>query len=214
MKKSIFAIAFAALAMVSCKSEKNKVETKEAVKEVKQVENVINSYKVNVAESSIAWKGSKPTEYHNGTMKLTSGVFDVSEGLIKAGEFVVDMNSIVCEDLKEDQGKAKLEAHLKNADFFDVEKFPTAKFVVTSSEMKDGKLQVTGNITIKETTKSITIPATIKEEGDMVTFTSEMFGVDRVEFGVVYASKTINAALKDKFINDLLEMSFSIKAKK
>lgn len=214
MKKSIFAIAFIALTAVSCKNDKNKVEAKEEVKEVQKVENVISSYKANVAESTITWLGSKPTGSHNGVVSLQNGVFDIENGTIKAGEFTIDMTAISCSDLEAGNGKEKLEGHLKSADFFDVEKFPTAKFVVTSSEAKDGKVHITGNLTLKDVTKSITIPATITEDGEFATLKSDTFSVDRTDFGVTYSSKKFDAALKDKFINDLMEMSLDIKAKK
>ena len=214
MKKSILAIALIAITAVSCKTEKNKVTANEEVKEVKKVENVINSYKANVAESTVTWKGNKPTGSHNGVVSITTGVFDIENGIVKAGEFVIDMNSISCTDLEAGKGKEKLEGHLKNEDFFDVTKFPTAKFVVTSSEIKEGKLSVTGNLTLRDTTKSITIPATVTETEGVATFKSDTFSIDRTDFGVTYKSKKIDAALKDKFINDLMEISFDIKAQK
>ena len=214
MKQSILAIAFLALTAISCKTEKNKVETGEEVKEVEKVENVINSYKANVSESTVTWKGSKPTGSHNGVVSLQNGVFDIENGALKAGEFSIDMNSISCEDLEAGKGKEDLEDHLKSVDFFDTEKFPSAKFEVASSEEKEGKLYVTGNLTIKDVTKSISIPVSISENGEEATLTSETFSIDRTEFGVTYKSKKIDAALKDKFINDLMEMSFVIKAKK
>lgn len=214
MKQSILAIAFLALTAVSCKTEKNKAATGEEVKEVKKVENVINSYKANVSESTVTWKGTKPTGSHNGVVSLQSGVFDIENGALKAGEFTIDMNSISCTDLEAGNGKEDLEGHLKSGDFFDVAKFPTAKFVVASTEEKDGKLHLTGNLTVKDVTKSITFPVTLTENGDEAILKSDVFSIDRTEFGVTYKSKKIDAALKDKFINDLMEMSFEIKAKK
>ncbi len=214
MKKSILAIAFVAFAAVSCKTEKNKVTASEKVKDVKKVENVVNSYKANVTESTVTWKGSKPTGSHNGVVSLASGLLDIENGTLKSGEFTIDMNTISCTDLEAGKGKEKLEGHLKSGDFFDVAKFPTAKFEVASSEMKDGKLQVTGNLTLRGTTKSITIPAIISENEGVATFKSDVFSIDRTDFGVTYSSKKFDAALKDKFINDLMEISFDIKAKK
>ncbi|CAM1351769.1 YceI family protein [Tenacibaculum insulae] len=214
MKKSILAIALIAITAVSCKSEKNKVTANEEVKDVKKVESVINSYKANITESIVTWKGNKPTGSHNGVVNITTGVFDIENGVVKAGEFVIDMNSISCTDLEAGNGKEKLEGHLKNEDFFDVAKFPTAKFVVSGSEVKEGKLNVTGNFTLRGTTKSITIPATITENEGVATFKSDVFSIDRTDFGVTYKSKKIDAALKDKFINDLMEISFEIKAQK
>ncbi|MFV0247539.1 MAG: YceI family protein [Tenacibaculum sp.] len=214
MKKIILAIVLMSLAIVSCKKAKNKVEAGEEITEVKEIENVINSFKVNVEESSLTWKGSKPTGSHNGVVSLESGVFDIEDKLVKAGEFAIDMSTISCTDLEAGKGKEKLETHLKSADFFDVEKFPSAKFAVTNSEAKEGKIHLTGNLTIKDITKSITIAATLVEDSVFTTLKSDVFSIDRTDFGVTYNSKKFDAALKDKFINDFMEMSFEIKAKK
>lgn len=214
MKKLFLSLAVVAFALTSCKSEK-KVETKDEVKVEKKIENPISSYNVNIEESSIAWKGDKKVgDAHNGTINIEKGLFDVENGVLKAGEFTINMNSISCSDLEAGKGKEKLEGHLKAADFFDVAKFPTAKFVVASSEVKDGKLHITGNLTIKDVTKSITIPATLTENGNDVTLKSDTFNVDRTDFGVKYGSGKFFDKLKDKAINDLIAFSFDIKARK
>ena len=206
MKKVILSLVVVATILVSCKGkEDKKVATKVATK----VEAVVLENNVNIAESSLLWKGFKPTGSHNGTVKLTSGAMSVSNGVITAGEFVVDMTSLADAD-----GSARLDGHLKSADFFDVEKYPTSKFVVTSSEMKEGKVQVTGNLTIKDVTKSITIPATITEVEGVITFKSETFELNRADFNVKYGSKSFFDNLKDKFINDNMEMSFEVKGTK
>ncbi|WP_299712162.1 YceI family protein [uncultured Tenacibaculum sp.] len=213
MKKLVLSLAVVAIALTSCKGEK-KVEAKEEVKIEKKVTNPINSYNVNVAESTVTWKGAHPVgEGHNGTITIEKGLFDVEGGVVKAGEFTLDMNSISCSDL-EGGKKTSLEGHLKNEDFFNVGKFPSSKFEVASSEVKDGKLHITGNLTIKDVTKSITIPATLTENGNDVTLKSETFGVDRTDFGVQYKSGKFFDNLKDKAINDIIEFSFEIKARK
>lgn len=215
MKKIVVAIAFVAVGLVSCKGEKkDKVEAKEAVEVVKtEVEEVKNG-NVDVATSVVTWKGTKPTGAHNGTVTLKSGNLDVDNGAVKGGEFVIDMNTINTLDLKAGDGKEDLDGHLKASDFFNVEKYPTAKFVITSVEEKDGKLAVTGNLTVKETTKSITIPATVSTADGVTTFKSDVFNVNRTEFDIKYKSKSFFDNLKNKFIDDLVEFSFDVKTKK
>lgn len=215
MKKSILAFLCVALSTVACKTDSKKLTTETAVKEVKTVENPISSYKANVAASTVTWEGFKPGSSHKGDIKIQNGLFDIDNGVLKAGEFTIDMTSLNSLDLEAGKGKEKLEGHLKGADFFDVTKFPTAKFVITSSEVKGDKIHITGNLTLKNITKSITIPVTINQNDDgTASFKSESFGVDRTEFGVTYSSKKFDAALKDKFIDDVMEISFDIKAKK
>lgn len=53
--------------------------------------------------------------------------------------------------------------HLRSADFFDVEKYPTIKFSVTGVEkLEDDNYVVRGDLTIKDVTRAITLDATIE----------------------------------------------------
>ena len=210
MKKIlVLAIAFSTV-LVSCKNEK-KTEVKEKVIVVKSASGINN---VDVTTSVLNWKGSKPTGDHNGTVSLKSGGLLVENGKITAGEFIVDMNTIVNLDMKGKKGATNIVNHLKSADFFEVAAYPTAKFVITKVEENAGKLAVTGNLNIKDVTKSITIPATLSEVDGSYIFKSENFNIDRADFNVKYKSKKFFDNLKDKFVNDLVEMSFEVKASK
>ena len=134
--------------------------------------------------------------------------------MLTAGEFVIDMNTIVNLDMKGKKGATNIEGHLKSADFFEVAAYPTAKFVITKVEESAGKLSVTGNLNIKDVTKSITIPAMLSEVDGSYVFKSDNFNIDRADFNVKYKSKKFFDNLKDKFVNDLVEMSFEVKASK
>ena len=209
MKKIILGAIAVSLMFVSCKENKNKkIEVKEEVKVEKSVAELNN---VNLETSVLNWKGSKPTGDHNGTVSLKSGGILIEDGKLKAGEFVVDMNTITNIDMKGSKGATHIEGHLKSPDFFEVEKYPTSKFVITNVVEKEGKLEVTGNLSIKDVTKSITIPASLEEVDGMYVFKSENFNIDRADFNVKYKSKKFFDNLKDKFVNDLVEMSFEVK---
>ncbi|NVK52438.1 MAG: YceI family protein [Flavobacteriaceae bacterium] len=211
MKKIILGAIAVSTMFISCKeNKKEKVEVKEEVKVEKNVANLNN---INLEASVLNWKGAKPTGEHNGTVNLKSGGILIEEGKLKAGEFVVDMNTITNLDMKGSKGATNLEGHLKSPDFFEVEKYPTSKFVITNVVEKDGKLEVTGNLSIKDVTKSITIPATVEKVDGAYVFKSEKFNIDRADFNVKYKSKKFFDNLKDKFVNDLVEMSFVVKAK-
>ena len=211
MKKIIVSLVVVATVLTACKeNKKEKVEVKEAVK-VKAAISEVNN--VDTALSVLNWKGTKPGGAHDGTVALQSGVLSIENGSLKGGEFVIDMNTITNLDLKGSKGAGKIEEHLKNADFFDVAVYPTSQFVITKVEDVDGKLAVTGNLQIKDVTKSITIPATISVDAGVTTFTSDVFNVDRADFNVKYASKRWIEGLKDKFIDDIIEFSFVVKTK-
>ncbi len=210
MKKVIIAIVAVSTLLVSCKEEKkDKVEVKEEVK----VEKVVATNNVDLTASLLTWKGTKPGGAHDGTVALKESSLVVENGAITGGEFVVDMSSIKNLDIKDPKKSAGLVGHLTSADFFDIEKFPTAKFVITSVADQDGALAVTGNLTIKDVTKSITIPASLSDENGVFTFKSDKFNIDRADFNVKYGSKKWFDNLKDKFIDDLVEMSFEVKTK-
>jgi hypothetical protein len=211
MKKIVLSLLVVTSLLTACKeNKKDKVEIKEAVKVVANVA-VLNN--VDLTSSVLNWNGKKPGGAHNGIAHLKMGSLVAENGKLTQGTFIIDMNTISNLDMKGSDGAGKLEGHLKAGDFFDVTAYPTAKFVITKVEEIAGKLAVTGNLTLKEITKSITIPAMLSIENGVTTFKSETFNVDRTDFGVIYKSKKLDAALKDKFINDLMEISFEIKTK-
>ena len=213
MKKLVLSLIVFASVLTACKNEKKDVVETEEAKEV--AVNVAELNNVDLSTSMITWKGYKPTGSHNGTVALQDADLLIEDGALTAGEFTIDMNSIKVEDIPADnEGNAKLRDHLTSADFFDVATYPTAKFVITNVEKKEGnKLHVTGNLTIKDVTKSVTIPAMMSTENGINTLESERFMIDRAEFNVKYGSKSFFDDLKDKFINDDMEMSFVVKTK-
>jgi hypothetical protein len=209
MKKIVLALVVFASVLTACKGEKKeKVAVKESVEVSVSIEDLNN---VDTAASILNWKGTKPTGSHNGTVVLKSGGLLVENGEILEGVFVIDMSAIKVLDIPADnEGNGKLVGHLTSADFFDVAKYPTAKFVITSVEDEEGTLAITGNLTIKDITKSITIPAMISSENGITTFTSETFIINRTDFNVKYGSKSFFDNLKDKFIDDNMELSFVV----
>ena len=210
MKKLVIVMLVLSAGFISCKGEKKeKIEVKDEVKV--ETKAIVNN--VDIASSVLTWKGSKPTGSHNGTVALKEGSLEVKEGSLVGGTFVVDMGTIKNLDIKKEEGAAKLVGHLASDHFFDVAKYPTSKFVITSVAKNEGKLAVTGNLTIKDVTKSITIPASISEANGVTIFKSEVFNIDRADFNVKYGSKKFFDNLKNKFINDLVEMSFEVKTK-
>ena len=208
MKKVLIAIVALSTILVSCNGEKKE---KVVVSEEVTVEKTAIVTNVDLTTSMMTWKGTKPTGEHNGTVALKSGGLVVENGVLKEGEFVIDMSTIKNLDMAGSAGAGKIEAHLKNADFFDIAVYPTSTFVITSVLEVEANLAVTGNLTIKDVTKSITIPAKISSEDGVTTFTSALFNIDRADFNVKYGSKRWIEGLKDKFIDDLVEMSFVVK---
>ena len=151
--------------------------------------------------SKIVWKGYKVTGSHDGTIALKSGSLNFSEGILTGGELTIDMTSITVTDL-EGEYKGKLEGHLKSDDFFGVEKNPTSTLAFTNVK-STGKnsYSVTGDLTIKGITKSITFDLSVY--GNKATAALK---IDRAKFDVKYGSTSFFDGLKDKAIYDEFDL--------
>jgi polyisoprenoid-binding protein YceI len=172
------------------------------------------TYKVDTEKSSIEWIGRKVTGQHNGVIKLAGGELAVAGNAVKAGTVTIDMNSITVLDL-EGNSKEKLTGHLKSDDFFSVEKNPVSKFQITKvSAASADRVNVTGNLTIKGITKSLTFPATVKKQGDVVVAVAKGVKVNRAQYDIRYGSNSFFGDLGNKAIDDEFELSFNLVAKK
>ncbi len=89
----------------------------------------------------------------------TTGKFHDFEGKVSFDGENTDKGSVELsiQTASIDTDNEERDTHLKSADFFDVEKFPTMSFKSTSSTpIKDGNFQLTGDITIKGVTTTVT----------------------------------------------------------
>ncbi len=165
---------------------------------------------VDVEKSSITWVGKKVTGKHNGTIKLKDASLVMEEGMLKGGTFIIDMTTITNDDMDGNM-KGKLEGHLKSADFFNVEEFPTATLELTNvvSRGTAGSYKVIGDLTIKGITKPVKFNAQIGEEDGMKMATANIV-VDRSEYDVRYGSGSFFDNLGDKTIYDEFELNVKL----
>ena len=118
-----------------------------------------------------------------GTFEAFTGIAAHKDGKLDSVTVDIETPSLTTEI-------DKLTTHLKSADFFNVNEYPTAKFASTSiEEAGDGKVNVTGDLTLLGETKSITFPATVSME-DGLKFDAT-FTIDRTEFGMNYGEENI-----------------------
>lgn len=101
-----------------------------------------------------------------------------------AGEFDVDLDDlsstrvqVALQTASVDTRNAQRDEHLRSGDFFEVERFPTITFVGTNvEEIHEGAYIVTGDLTIRDVTQTITVP--LEMTGVMV----DAFGITRAGF--------------------------------
>lgn len=142
-------------------------------------------------------------------------------GLIEVPGFFRDFTGTVNYDAKDpakstveftakatsvDTGVTGRDNHLRNADFFEVEKFPEITFKSTKVEKKGAGWIVTGDFTMKGVTKSVAIPFNIagflpadQRSGGKMGVTAET-SINRRDYGVNYGSNMPNgtAMLSDE----------------
>ncbi|MAW30438.1 MAG: lipid-binding protein [Flavobacteriales bacterium] len=159
---------------------------------------------VNTQSSTVKWKGSKISESHEGTVNIKKGVLIISEGLLVGGEFVFDMNSISTTDMSEKYNQ-KLDNHLKNEDFFNVELYPTASIVIKRAmKYKDNLYNLVGELTIKDITRPIKFQANVDINGLNFSAQSKIM-IDRTKWDITYKSGNYIKDLGDKAILDEIE---------
>ena len=158
---------------------------------------------VDVKKSTINWKGTKITsDEHSGKIGIKSGDFQEKDGKLVGGEVVADMNDIICEDLKDPEYNGKLVTHLKSPDFFDAKNHPYSNLKITKVEGN----KATGELTIKGKKNPVSFAYEKTKEG---SYKGKLV-FDRTKFGIVFNSGNFFKDLKDKVINDDVQLSFEI----
>ena len=163
-----------------------------------------NEVSIDLKKSNITWLGKKVTGSHTGTINLSEGNLKYENGRIAGGYFVIDMTTIKNTDMGGNMA-GKLEGHLKSDDFFGVATFPTAKLEITEVGPGDGGLNITANLTIKETTAPVTFIAKLNETGATANIT-----VDRTVYDVRYGSGKFFDGLGDKMIYDNFDLEVNL----
>ena len=149
------------------------------------------TYSIDKTHSSVGFK-------IRHLVSKSAGRFDKFSGTIVADRADLTKSSI---DLTIDAttistGNENRDGHLKSADFFDVEKYPTITFKSTKMEKAGEDLyNVTGDFTMRGVTKSIVVPVKVlgftDGPGGMAGFESN-FTINRKDYGVEW-NKALDA---------------------
>jgi polyisoprenoid-binding protein YceI len=170
------------------------------------------TFKIDGPKSWLGWEGTKVTGKHNGTIAIQSGSITKNKENY-TGTFVIDMNSIVDEDLKDASYNGKLIGHLKSDDFFSVAKFPTSTLEITKMEAFSDKFGAThkvfGKLTIKGVTNEVSFPAKVTVNGNNFQASAEIT-INRTKWGLKYGSGSFFDNLGDKAISDDIKYNVNI----
>ena len=227
----------AALLTFACGGPSETVETSEAKEEAEATGQVLN---LDMDATTISWRGYKPAGQHFGKIPATEGSLMVTGDEITGGKFTFDITGLKIEDLEEgSENYGKLWGHLQSPDFFDAANHPTATFEITGIEpfaagdviadmeqfetdntpMAASELSpetpthwISGNLTMRGTSKNIKFPAAVAMENGVVTAKAG-FNIDRTEWGLSYGDEA-NAVdkAKDQFIYNTVSLMLDVKA--
>ena len=144
-----------------------------------------------------------PGYFRDFTGTVNYDAKDVSKSSV---EFTAKIASV-------DTGAPGRDAHLQKPEFFDAVKFPDLTFKSTKIEKKGKQWMVTGNLTIRDVTKSITFPFDIAgflvgERGTRMGIVGET-AINRRDYGVTYDSKLPNGTLS---VADEIKVTLQIEA--
>lgn len=171
-------------------------------------------YVIDTKESVVMWRAFMQFVLgagHHGYVYLSKGELMIDKDQLVGGSVVVDMNTIEDEKHGKDNN---LINHLKNSDFFDVEKFPISTFGITAvNQVNADTLRVSGLLTIKGIMRIVTFPAKMEMKDGVVNATGKLT-IDRTLWDVRYKSGKFFDNLKDDAISDNVEFDVKIVAKR
>ncbi|MFC5272290.1 YceI family protein [Adhaeribacter terreus] len=178
------------------------------------------TFVVDTADSHVRFTGHGVGKNHPGKFRLSSGSVAVANNQVTGGEFTINIHSMDLEQEGE-MFEKKLRPHLMSGDFFDADKFRTAKFEITKVEpykpndkdkslVEGANFNVSGNLTLKNETKNITFPAHIELDDNKIEAKAN-FDIDRRQWQMNYGN---DKTLGDKFISETVNIELDLKAKK
>jgi polyisoprenoid-binding protein YceI len=139
---------------------------------------------IDFAKSTFTFTAYGPGKSHTGTFATMQGV------LLKDGERIVGARGTIdAASVKSDS--TRLDGHLKTADFFDVERYPTISMASTS--ISDGTL--TGDLTFHGVTKTLSFPVTTTADG----LSADVI-ISLEDFGIAYTG-----------VNDEVRIQFDLR---
>ena len=168
---------------------------------------------IDTKESVVTWRGYNLNGLNSqtGYVYISKGGLLIENGELMGGIVEVDMNTI--EDKKHGRDN-KLVNHLKDPDFFEVEKFPFSTIAITSvTSINDENKKVTGNLTIKGITHPVTFPAQVEIKEGTVKANGKLV-IDRTLWDVRYKSGKFYDNLANQAMSDSIEFHMKIVARK
>ena len=114
---------------------------------------------LDLEKSKVKWTGKKITNSsHWGSLSFKEATLDFDGEDLVSGKFIVDMNTMSVDDIQ-GRGKQRLEGHLRNEDFFDVDNHKEAILMFNDRvSLTNGVYEISGSLTITVSYTHLTLP--------------------------------------------------------
>ncbi len=170
------------------------------------------NFKIVGAQSNIEWTGKKVTGAHNGTIAISVGTLLFNDNKLNGGNFIIDTTSIIILDITDPATNAQFAGHLSSEDFFAIERFPEASFVITNAEQVTGdRYKITGDLTIKAITHPVSFEATVQVKDGTATASGKIV-IDRTKYDIKFRSGNFFQNLGDTLIYNDFELNVNLTA--
>lgn len=170
---------------------------------------------LDLTESRVVWVGRNLLNKHWGHVALSKGHVEFRDSLPVSGEAVLDMRRISCSDLAGDALHDVLIHHLESDDFFDVARFPEARFSFDKAEVCSTKpgchnLRLHGALTLRGVTQPLVVEASAGLTAEGKAALQASFSIDRTVWGVLYGSGRFFRRLAGHLVNDHIELQLRV----
>ncbi|MFW6080148.1 MAG: YceI family protein [Gemmatimonadota bacterium] len=169
---------------------------------------------VDTERSLVGWRGTEAVgSGHAGIVRLADGHLVLRDSAVVGGEFTVDMRTIEVTDIPPHEVEARrlLRSHLMHEEFFAVDRFPSAGFVLTDiAGGEHGAYTVSGNLAVRDSVHNVTFEATAPVVGPRELWATARFSIDRQLWGVSFDGAT--STLRDAIVDDDIQLELTVVA--
>lgn len=166
--------------------------------------------------SRLRWVGRNLANLHEGLVGLASGWVELTEGVLCAGELVLDLTRLECSDIADPKINQVLLRHLRDHDFFDVERHPQARVrldeVRRMRKAPAGRPNYTGTATLglRGVERPLAFTLTGGPSGAERFSLQGPVTFDRTEWGAIYGSAKFFTRLGMHLVNDLVDLDLRL----
>jgi polyisoprenoid-binding protein YceI len=147
-------------------------------------------HRLTEANTKIEFTGTKPGGRHDGGFKRVTGAILLADDREPQVDVEIDCGSLYSDNLM-------LTWHLKGSDFFNVKKFPKARFTSTSVRRTAAGYMISGNLTFLGVTMPVSFPATMTD-GEVIRLRGRLV-LNRHDFGMTHGKDNIHDNVEVRF---------------